>query len=57
VSLDWLANHDLGRDQVRALIVNALGGAIAAARDVNPGFDVDPSVVAAYSEEYSKLDS
>ena len=57
MSLDWLANHDLGRDQVRALIVNALGGAIAAARDVNPGFDVDPSVVAAYSEEYSKLDS
>jgi AcrR family transcriptional regulator len=60
VSLDWLANHDLERDEVRALIVSALAGAIAAARGVDPAVRVDPAAVdAAYvaSDEYSNVDS
>ena len=31
--LDWLAHRDLGRDQLRELIVAALPGALAAAAD------------------------
>jgi AcrR family transcriptional regulator len=46
VSLDWLAHRDLEREAVRALIVNALAGAIAAARAVDPAVDVDPAAVA-----------
>jgi AcrR family transcriptional regulator len=45
VSLDWLVRRDLERDQVRDLLVTALGGALAAARAVDPGLDVDPEVV------------
>lgn len=45
VSLDWLVRRDLGRDQVRDLLVTALGGALAAARAVDPALDVDPDVV------------
>jgi AcrR family transcriptional regulator len=45
VSLDWLANRDLDRDEIRALIVTALAGAIAAAREVDPGVSVDPGAI------------
>jgi AcrR family transcriptional regulator len=45
ISLDWLANRDLERDDVRALIVNALAGAIVAARSVDPAIGVDPSAI------------
>jgi AcrR family transcriptional regulator len=60
VSLDWLANRDLERDDVRALIVRALAGAIAAARTIDPAVRADPAAVdAAYggSDEYSNVDS
>ncbi|MDX6672048.1 MAG: hypothetical protein QOI91_2411 [Solirubrobacteraceae bacterium] len=45
VSLDWLVRRDLERDQVRDLLVTALGGALAAARAVDPALQVDPEVV------------
>jgi AcrR family transcriptional regulator len=45
VSLDWLVRRDLERDQVRDLLVTALGGALSAARAVDPALDVDPDVV------------
>jgi AcrR family transcriptional regulator len=45
VSLDWLVRRDLERDQVRDLLVMALGGALAAARAVDPALQVDPEVV------------
>jgi AcrR family transcriptional regulator len=45
VSLDWLVRRDLERDQVRDLLVTALGGALSAARAVDPALDVDPEVV------------
>jgi AcrR family transcriptional regulator len=45
VSLDWLVHGDLPRERVKALIVAALGGALAAARAADPGLDVDPRVV------------
>jgi AcrR family transcriptional regulator len=45
VSLDWLVRRDLERDQVRVLLVTALGGALSAARAVDPGLQVDPEVV------------
>ena len=40
MSLDWLANRDL--DQVRALLLTALGGALAGARSIDPGVVGDP---------------
>jgi AcrR family transcriptional regulator len=46
VSLDWLARRDLDRGAVRALIVHALGGAIAAARAVDPSVRAEPATVA-----------
>jgi AcrR family transcriptional regulator len=46
VSLDWLAHDDLGADAMRALIVQALAGAIAAARAIDPSITVDPAAVA-----------
>jgi AcrR family transcriptional regulator len=45
VSLDWLAHRDLERDAVRALVVQALAGAIAAARAIDPSVEVDPAAV------------
>jgi AcrR family transcriptional regulator len=45
VSLDWLANRDLDRDEVRGLITAALAGAIAAARTVDPAVRADPDVL------------
>jgi AcrR family transcriptional regulator len=45
VSLDWLAHDDLDADAMRALIVQALAGAIAAARAIDPSITVDPSAV------------
>jgi AcrR family transcriptional regulator len=47
VSLDWLAHKDLGLEAMRALIVHALAGAIAAARAIDPSISVDPSAIAA----------
>jgi AcrR family transcriptional regulator len=44
-SLDWLIRRDLGRDEVRDLLIAALGGALAAARGADPTLDVDPGVV------------
>jgi AcrR family transcriptional regulator len=46
VSLDWLAHRDLDHPAVRALIVEALAGAIAAARAIDPSVQVDPGAVA-----------
>jgi AcrR family transcriptional regulator len=46
VSLHWLTHRNLERDEVRALIVQALAGAIAAARAVDPAVEVDPAAVA-----------
>jgi AcrR family transcriptional regulator len=45
VSLDWLRERDLDRDQVRALIMSALAGAIAAARSVDPAVSADPEAI------------
>ena len=45
VSLDWLLRRDLERDEVRGLLIAALGGALAAARTADPSLDVDPGVV------------
>ena len=45
VSLDWLLRRDLERDEVRGLLIAALGGALAAARAADPSLDVDPGVV------------
>jgi AcrR family transcriptional regulator len=47
VSLDWLAHHDLERRAMSALTVEALGGAIAAARAIDPTVEVDPAAVVA----------
>jgi AcrR family transcriptional regulator len=44
-SLDWLVERDLDRTQMRDLLVNALGGALAAARAVDATLSVDPRVV------------
>jgi AcrR family transcriptional regulator len=46
VSLDWLEHDDLDRDEMRELIVQALAGAIAAARAIDPSIRADPSAVA-----------
>lgn len=48
-SLDWLLRGDLGRDDMRRLLIGALGGALAAARAADPGLDVDPAVVGSAS--------
>jgi AcrR family transcriptional regulator len=45
VSLDWLAHRDLERDAARALIVQALAGAIGAARAIDPSVRADPTAV------------
>ena len=45
VSLDWLLRRDLRRDEVRGLLIAALGGALGAARAADPRLDVDPGVV------------
>jgi AcrR family transcriptional regulator len=45
VSLDWLLRRDLERDEVRGLLIAALGGALAAALAADPSLDVDPRVV------------
>ena len=45
VSLDWLLRRDLERDEVRGLLIAALGGALAAALAADPSLDVDPGVV------------
>lgn len=45
VSLDWLVRRDLRREEVRELLVTALGGALAAARAVDPDLGVDPAVI------------
>src|SRR4051812_35010369 len=45
VSLDWLLRRDLERDEIRDLLITALGGALAAAGAADPSLDVDPSVV------------
>jgi AcrR family transcriptional regulator len=45
-SLDWLGRRDLGREEVRGLLIAALGGALAAARMADPSLRVDPGVVA-----------
>jgi AcrR family transcriptional regulator len=45
VSLDWLLRRDLQRDEVRGLLITALGGALAAALTADPSLDVDPGVV------------
>ena len=44
-SLDWLVRRDLGREEVRGLLISALGGALAAARAADPTMEVDPGVV------------
>jgi AcrR family transcriptional regulator len=44
-SLDWLVRRDLQREEVRGLLIAALGGALAAARAADPSLDVDPAVV------------
>jgi AcrR family transcriptional regulator len=45
-SLDWLGRRDLGREEMRGLLIAALGGALAAARTADPSLTVDPGVVA-----------
>jgi AcrR family transcriptional regulator len=45
VSLDWLLRRDLERDEVRGLLIAALGGALAAALAADPALDIDPRVV------------
>jgi AcrR family transcriptional regulator len=45
VSLDWLLRRDLERDEVRGLLIAALGGALAAALAADRSLDVDPGVV------------
>jgi AcrR family transcriptional regulator len=45
VSLDWLLRRDLGRDEIRGLLIAALRGALTAALAADPSLDVDPSVV------------
>ena len=42
VSLDWLGNRDLAREDVRALLLSALAGALAGARSVDPEVVGDP---------------
>jgi AcrR family transcriptional regulator len=42
VSLDWLQHRDLERSEIRALLLSALVGALAAARGVDPGVVADP---------------
>ncbi len=44
-SLDWLLRRDLSRDDMRRLLIAALGGALEAARAADPSLDVDPGVV------------
>jgi AcrR family transcriptional regulator len=44
-SLDWLVRRDLNRDEVRRLLIAALGGALAAARGADPSLEIDPEVV------------
>jgi AcrR family transcriptional regulator len=45
VSLDWLAHRDLDRDAVRALIMRALEGALAGAREVDPSVRAGPGAL------------
>jgi AcrR family transcriptional regulator len=45
-SLDWLVKRDLDREEVRGLLIAALGGALAAARTADPSLEVDPEIVA-----------
>lgn len=44
-SLDWLLRRDLERDEIRDLLIAALGGALGAAVAADPTLDVDPAVV------------
>lgn len=44
-SLDWLEHRDLDRERVRTLLLNALAGAVAAARAVDPGLPADPAAL------------
>jgi AcrR family transcriptional regulator len=46
VSLDWLAQGDLDREAIRTLLLRALAGALAAARELDPGLRLDPDALA-----------
>jgi AcrR family transcriptional regulator len=41
VTLDWLEHRDLSRDAVVMLLLPALGGMLAAARELDPGLGVE----------------
>jgi hypothetical protein len=44
-ALDWLEHRDRPRDRLRALIVSALPGALAAATQADPDLHIDGSIL------------